>query len=64
MMFPESFLTKIFERPDVCMIPMKYHSAMIQDIGEVIEEEGVIIDDADTKSDVSTVQPTDNVWPI
>ena len=57
MMFPESFLTKIFERPDVCMIPM-------QAIGEVLDEEGVILGDADTKSDVSAVQPTDNVWPI
>lgn len=46
------------------MIPMQYQSAMIQAIGEVLDEEGVIIDDADTKSDVSTVQPTDNVWPI
>ena len=55
MMFPESFLTKIFERPDVCMIPMQYQSAMIQAIGEVLDEEGVILDDADTKSDVSTV---------
>ena len=64
MMFPESFLTKIFERPDVCMIPMQYQSAMIQAIGEVLDEEGVILDNADTKSDVSTVQPTDNVWPV
>lgn len=39
MMFPESFLTKIFERPDVCMIPMQYQSAMIQAIGEVLDEE-------------------------
>lgn len=43
MMFPESFLTKIFERPDVCMIPMQYQSAMIQAIGEVLDEEGVVM---------------------
>ena len=42
MMFPESFLTKIFERPDVCMIPMQYQSAMIQAIGEVLDEHELI----------------------
>ena len=63
-MFPESILTKIFDRPDVCMIPMQYQSAMIQAIGEVLDEEGVVINDADAKSDVSTVQSTDNVWTV
>lgn len=54
---------KIFSRPDVNRVPVQYQSAMIYAIGEVLEEEGVVIDNADAKPDVSTVQ-SDNrsVW--
>ncbi len=56
-MFPEYILAKIFTREDVSRIPMQYQSAMIYAIGEVLDEEGVIIDHAD----VSTVQSA-TIW--